>query len=216
MAEGNLPGLNVVIDISHHNGHIDFDAVADTGILGVIQKATEGRDFSDKTLADNRKRALAAGLLFGTYHFGTASDPLAQAEHYLSVVKPRKGEIIALDFEKNEHDPANSMSFSQARSFVSHMLDTLPDRQLGFYSGDRIKEALGSKHDPLLAKCWFWLAQYGEHPTVPPNWTKFTLWQYTNGILGPPPHSVAGVSGNCDRDRFNGTAEELRSFWKSA
>lgn len=127
-----------------------------------------------------------------------------------------KGEIIALDFEKNELHPDNSMSLSQARTFVSHVFEKLPDRQLGFYSGNRIKETLGTKHDPLLAKCWFWLAQYSEHPEVPPNWTKFTFWQYTDGNEGPAPHSVDGIKGNCDRDRFNGAADELRTFWKSA
>lgn len=75
MDGATLPGLNVVIDISHHNGKIDFEKVAKAGILGVIQKATEGRDVTDETFVKNRKDALAAGLLFGSFHFGTASDP---------------------------------------------------------------------------------------------------------------------------------------------
>ena len=32
--------LNAVIDISHFNGDIEFEAVASAGILGIIQKAT--------------------------------------------------------------------------------------------------------------------------------------------------------------------------------
>jgi len=47
---------------------------------------------------------------------------------------------------------------------------------------------------------------------VPVNWEKWTLWQYTDGGLGPDPHSVDGV-GRCDRDKFNGDAEALRRFW---
>ncbi len=216
MAISTLPGLDAVIDISHHNGHIDFDTVAVAGVIGVIQKATEGTDFTDKSLAGNRMRALAAGLRFGTYHFGTASDPIAQAEHYLAVVTPQPGELIALDFEKNELKPANTMSLDQARAFISHLFEKLPDRVPGFYSGDRIKQTLGDEHDPLLARCWLWLAQYGTTPVVPANWSRFTLWQYTDGSLGPLPHTVPGITGRCDRDRFNGTAEELRTFWASA
>ena len=57
-----------------------------------------------------------------------------------------------------------------------------------------------------------WLAQYGPTAVVPPNWATWTLWQYTDGAVGPEPHQVPGI-GRCDRDRFNGTESELKSFW---
>ncbi len=38
------------------------------------------------------------------------------------------------------------------------------------------------------------------------------MWQYTDGNVGPQPHSIAGI-GNCDRDQFNGTVEELKQLW---
>ena len=34
--------INVVIDISHHNGNPDFQQAAAAGIVGAIHKATEG------------------------------------------------------------------------------------------------------------------------------------------------------------------------------
>ena len=33
--------LNVVVDVSHHNGNVNFAKANDAGILGVIQKATQ-------------------------------------------------------------------------------------------------------------------------------------------------------------------------------
>ena len=50
------------------------------------------------------------------------------------------------------------------------------------------------------------------HAVVPPNWQTWTLWQYTDGGVGPEPHGIAGV-GRCDRDKFNGDADMLRTFW---
>ena len=77
--------LNAVIDISHHNQVSSFDTVRQAGILGVFHKATQGPAYVDPTFAANRTRILDAGLLFGAYHFGTAGDADAQAEHLLSV-----------------------------------------------------------------------------------------------------------------------------------
>jgi lysozyme len=34
--------LNVVIDISHHDGNVNLAKAKEDGILGVIQKATQG------------------------------------------------------------------------------------------------------------------------------------------------------------------------------
>jgi GH25 family lysozyme M1 (1,4-beta-N-acetylmuramidase) len=60
--------------------------------------------------------------------------------------------------------------------------------------------------------CWLWLAQYGPTAVVPPNWSTWTLWQYTDGNVGPEPRSVPGVGG-CDRDQFNGDENALRDLW---
>ena len=66
--------------------------------------------------------------------------------------------------------------------------------------------------DPVLRNCWFWLAQYGPTAVVPHCRSSWTLWQYTDGGVGPPPHNVPGI-GNCDRDMFNGDDAQLRSWW---
>jgi lysozyme len=39
------------------------------------------------------------------------------------------------------------------------------------------------------------------------------MWQYTDGNFGPQPHAVNGI-GNCDRDKFNGTEDQLRTLWQ--
>jgi lysozyme len=64
---------NSVIDISHHNGaRLRFDKAKADGIIGVIQKATQGVTYVDATLQKNKKAILAEGLLFGAaYHFAT-------------------------------------------------------------------------------------------------------------------------------------------------
>jgi lysozyme len=203
------PGLNVVVDLSHYNSSVDFGALAAGGIAGVIHKATQGTSETDPTYAQRRGAALAAGLLWGAYHFGTGDDGVTQAQHFLDVAQPDAGTLLVLDFEENPG--GSSMSLDQARDFVTHV-ESLTGRAPGLYAGAYLKQLLGQQSDPVLAKCWFWLSEYGSTPVVPANWSTWTMWQYTDGSVGPEPHEAGGV-GACDRDTFNGDLSRLHALW---
>jgi len=201
--------FNGVIDISHHNGTVDFQKASQNGIAGVIHKATQGQTNVDPTFKDHRTKVQAAGLLWGAYHFGTGSDGVKQADQFLNVVQPDAATLLVLDLEANPQGP--NMPLVEAHAFVTHVKE-VTGRWPGLYSGHYIKELLGTQTDPVLANCWFWLAQYGPTAVVPVNWATWTMWQYTDGALGPQPHEVPGV-GRCDRDRYNGTEAQLRAWW---
>lgn len=205
-----MPQLNAVIDISHHNGpSLDFVKAKADGIVGVIHKASQGLTVGDSLYASNRAKAVAAGLLWGAYHFGTGDDGAQQAANFLAKVGDPKNVLMVLDYEPNPS--GSTMSLAQARAFLTKVQGAT-GRWPGFYSGSLIKTDLGAKKDPLLANCWFWLAQYGPNAVVPANWPTWTMWQYTDGNVGPQPHSVNGI-GACDRDKFNGSEAQLRTLW---
>jgi hypothetical protein len=82
----------------------------------------------------------------------------------------------------------------------------------GLYGGSYLKQLLGASQDPILGECWLWIAQYGPTVRVPPAWKLWTMWQYTDGAVGPGPHELAGI-GRCDRDRFNGDLAGLKRLW---
>ena len=204
--------INAVVDISHHNRVTSFAKARDAGIVGVILKATQGTVYVDPTFATNRRRARDAGLLVGAYHFGIAGDPLAQAEHLVDTAG--RDALLVLDFEGNPQ--GHDMSLLEAEHFVHH-IHTLTGRYPGLYSGHTIKEALvragiTSPTQTELSQCWLWIAQYSAAPLIPKIWSNWTLWQYTDGAAGQPPHLVPGI-GRCDRDMFNGTQAELAAFW---
>ena len=203
------PRLNAVVDLSHHNADPDFASAKGDGIVGVIHKATQGLLYADPTYSDHRTAALGEDLFWGAYHFGTGSDGVQQAERFLETVKPTSDTLLVLDFEANPQGP--SMTLEEARAFVTHV-QQVTGRTPGLYSGHYIKELLGSTTDPVLANCWLWLAQYGPTPVVPPNWRTWTMWQYTDGGIGPDPHEVDGI-GRCDRDQFNGPLAALKKLW---
>src|SRR5260221_6047557 len=127
--------FNGVVDISHHNNKVDFAKARESGIAGVIQKASQGQDFVDPTYKANRTKAQAAGMLWGAYHFGTGADGVSQAEHFLDVVQSDADTLLVLDLEANPQGP--NMTLVEARAFVSP-LQEVTGRMPGLYSGHYI------------------------------------------------------------------------------
>jgi lysozyme len=170
--------VNAVVDTSHWDRDIDFQAVAGSGVLGIMQKATQGQLNIDPTYASNRIKATHAGLLWGAYHFGTGDEGVRQAEHFLAVIGDYRNVLLALDFEQNPTGP--SMDLEQARAFVTQIY-AQTGCYPGLYGGSYLKSLIGAGSDPVLAQCWFWIAQYGPTPVIPPIWPTWTFWQYTDG-----------------------------------
>jgi lysozyme len=205
--------INVIVDISHHNGIVDLNKAQQAGIVGVIHKGTQGTTMFDKKYTPNRQKAQTAGLLWGAYHFGTKADGAAQADFFLSKIGADEQTLLVLDYEPNG---LRTMTLAQARAFVSRIKEKT-GRFPGLYSGNLIKEQLGGKPvDPILSQCFLWIAQYGPQvKNIPKTWPSWTMWQYTDGVAGPAPRTVAGI-GKCDRDQFNGTLEQLQKLWRVA
>ncbi len=91
------------VDVSHHNGSIDWDAVAtEDGMRFVFIKATEGTTLVDGMYQENRTAARAAGLMVGAYHFlTTASDAESQFDNFRRVVKKEDIDLVpVLDAER--------------------------------------------------------------------------------------------------------------------
>lgn len=198
----------VVTDLSHWNGAIDFDKVKAAGILGVINKATQGTSIVDKTYAARRKAAVKTGLLWGAYHFADASDVNKQVAHFLRTAAPDFNTLLALDWEPNR---GNTMSLDQAKEFCRLVFEKTGQRPV-IYSGNLIKEVLGDRPDPFLSTHRLWIPQYGPKLRLPPGFDKHWLWQYTGDGVGSEPHIVPGISSKvCDLNVFGGN--DLAAEW---
>ena len=201
--------INVVVDLSHHNDVSSWNDVVAAGIVGVIHKASEGVGYTDPMYAERRPHATGVGLLWGAYHFGTNGDGAAQADYFLQQAAPDEGTLLVLDFEENPS--GGSMTIAQAEDFVSEVYRQT-GRWPGLYAGGYFKGLLGNASNATLANCWLWWAEYGPAPYIPANWPTWTMWQYTDGVSGPQPHTVNGIS-DVDRDQFNGDIDGLERLW---
>lgn len=189
-----------IIDVSNHQGDVDFVKVKRSGVTGVWLKATEGLTFDDKTYLKNRDEARAAGLRVGAYHFARPDrqpyDPQGEARHFSEVSgKPGRRDLKpVLDFEVQSKDLSRAQHVAWARSFnveYKKRRGIIPM----FYSYQYLVQWLGPT-TPIGNGLW--LANYGANDgkpfsvQAPYPWKKVTAHQYTsNG-------TVPGVAGECD------------------
>ena len=147
----------------------------------------------DAKYLDRQMAATRAGLLWGAYHYANASDPVRQADHFLSAVSSAwaqvdsaargPGVLLVLDFEKNGHYPGGTMRVDQAVAFVERIRQRTGVYP-GIYSGEyHLRQALNSSkvtnsQRSVLANCWLWMANYSNEPRPTAPWSYWSLWQY--------------------------------------
>lgn len=187
----------IVIDIYHGDPVTDFSATKASGIIGVIHKATQGGAVIDQAYASRRKLALAAGLLWGAYHFfDFSASPSAQADHFLSVAAPDATTLVALDWENvGNKEPSAAL----AKAFLQE-IEAKIGRKAVIYSGNVAKEQLRGTKDAYFGSHKLWLCQYGPRAEVQISWSAPWLWQNNGDSYGPGPHSIPGIKGLCDNN----------------
>lgn len=198
----------VVVDLFSGDEVENWDAVWAAGVRGVILKATEGGNYTDKTYAKRRVAARKAGLLVGAYAFANDTDVETQVDHFLSVAEPDGELLLALDYEPNG---TRTMSLAQARRWLELVYEKTGQRPV-LYSGNLIKESL-TKPDPFFNQHRLWLAQYSMTPRLPVGWTNYWLWQYSgDGTGSAGPHEVDGIATKgIDVNVFGG--KDLAAEW---
>ncbi|WP_372494394.1 glycoside hydrolase family 25 protein [Actinoallomurus purpureus] len=110
------------IDVSSHQGTVDWDAWKRKGLAFAVAKATEGRTIHDSEFARNWAELRRAGLVCGAYHFGhPGNDANTEADFFLSTVRPRgleAGDLLVLDLEQTDGRSAAHVS-SWVRTWCS-------------------------------------------------------------------------------------------------
>ncbi|HEY7068564.1 MAG TPA: GH25 family lysozyme [Acidimicrobiales bacterium] len=126
---GYRPGLHAGerygVDVSSHQGTIDWGRVASDDIDFAYIKASEGGDFVDERFRENWAGAAAAGLDHGAYHFFTLCRSGAdQAANFLRALPADPGALPpAVDLEL-----AGNCSERPDQASLRRELDTFLDR----------------------------------------------------------------------------------------
>jgi GH25 family lysozyme M1 (1,4-beta-N-acetylmuramidase) len=190
MSAGKVKG----IDVSHHNGAINWAKVKQAGYQFVYCKATESTNFTDNKFLTNAKGAKAAGLHVGAYHFarpsGSVADGTAEAKYFVSVLKQANTDLLpCLDLEASKLNASQTAAWVDA--FAAHV-KSATGKAILLYTGLWFMNQLGGDLSTKLSKYPLWVSYY--RTSAPPNngWTSWTMWQYTDK------GSVPGISGGVD------------------
>lgn len=200
----------LVVDLSHWDPAKDYNAVKASGIVGVIYKATDDTTYHDPTYLEQKAAAKSIGLKWGSYHFAHPGSVQGQVENYLRFAKPEPDEIFCLDWENANDGVMTSLEAKQWIEGVENALGR--PTECVIYSGNVAKERLGPAPSLFFGARRLWLAQYSTTPKTQASWETYWLWQFTDGQVGPQPHSIPGI-GPCDINSYNGTAEQLIAEW---
>jgi lysozyme len=206
----------LIIDVSHQQANAELAAARDAGVFAVMIKATEGATYQDAAFRTLYDKARAAGLRIGAYHFGTARPPAEQVENFVETVRRIAGGfddlVPALDLEHNDNTPDNTISPDQGEEWV-RLFRLATGRTPMLYAGSYLRDRQGAAGRPNLQQCPLWLADYETEPHPIGQCLPWTMWQFTDGSLGPYPGKVPGV-GRCDQSVFRGDAAAAAAFWR--
>ena len=197
------------IDISHHQGRIDWDELKDNGSINkcpirfVMIKATEGSTQTDENFRDNFYQAREYGFTRGAYHFYSVHTPAyQQAAHFIKTVKLENGDLPpVLDVE---HKPADQTD-EQFKSSIHLWLDMVEKHyKIKPIIYTYFKFKMRYLNDSIFNEYPYWIAHYYVDSLEYKGPWKF--WQHTD--VGRLP----GIKGNVDFNIYNGSYYDLRQM----
>ena len=194
------------IDVSHHQGVVDWTEVAQSGVRFAYIKASEGRTLRDPRFGRNWAEARRAGIIAGPYHFYSLCVPgAAQAAAFLSAAPPDSlpslPPAVDLEFGGNcAARPDQATLERELQAFLTRVEAAWGRRAVIYATRDfydaHLRHAFTS--NPL------WIRNIFTRP--PPSTRDWSLWQCGNR------GRIKGIGGAVDLNVFNGTEEAFRSF----
>ncbi|MDR1679695.1 MAG: glycoside hydrolase family 25 protein [Prevotellaceae bacterium] len=200
------------IDISHHNGKIDWEKVREQGIEFACIKSTEGISHTNRGFKKNYTSAKRNGIIAGMYHFFIfRKDGAEQACFFLEKLKYEAGDlppVVDVEYDsgnrRSKDKSVNRKRIEELRRFDSVVFEQLHIHPIIYTN----KEC----YDDLICKNFpdndLWLASLTDEPDEEyhANWV---IWQYSHT------GKVKGISGLVDLNVFYSNKEDFKQWIKA-
>lgn len=198
----------IVIDVSEHQGTINYNRVKTAGIDGVIIRAGYGRGNGDKKFKDNIEGVIAAGFEYiGVYWFSYAYNldmAKREAQYCNDIVMAYKDKLnlgVYFDWEYDSMKYAKKMGTNPTRSSITEMNKIFCQRikELGYIPGYYLNQDYSKNYidESKLKDYRRWFAKY-----TTAKQTDCYLWQYSGS------GKVSGISTNVDMNNLVGIVAE--------
>ncbi|WP_370591386.1 GH25 family lysozyme [Saccharopolyspora montiporae] len=203
------------IDVSNHNGDIDWKQVKADGKEFSFVLASDGTSFSNPMYDEQYHGAKDAGLITGAYHFARPDDSGAaeQANRFLDVAQYQNDgktlpPVLDLEVDPNSGGCYNK-SVDEMHAWTDEFSATVKDRTghepIIYANPSFWQQCMGSTDS--YGDHSLWLASYGvDEPQIPNGFNDWDFWQYSES------GSVAGIEGDTDLNIYDEGIERLRQL----
>ncbi|MEU8890755.1 lysozyme [Streptomyces sp. NPDC048442] len=200
------------VDVSSHQGNVNWAALWTSGVKWAYTKATEGTGYKNPYFAQQYNGSYNSGMIRGAYHFALpdSSSGATQATYFAGNGGgwSRDGRTLpgALDIEWNPYGAqCYGKTQSQMVAWIRDFLTTYKSRtgrDAVIYTATSWWKSCTGNYSGFGASNPLWVARYnttvGE---LPAGWGTYTMWQYTSS--GP----IVG-----DHNRFNGAIDRVEAL----
>lgn len=186
------------IDVSEHNGSINWEAVKKAGVSFAFVRTGYGVSHVDNYFKRNMEGALAQGIPVGIYHFSyalNAAGAKAEAEYVLKLIQPYKDKItlpVFYDFEYDTVSYAKKQGVTLGKeAFNAHTVAFCDAIQAAgyragtYYNLDYLRKYVDINR---VGKYVQWYAQYASTASA----AGWAIWQYSSS------YTIPGCSGRFD------------------
>lgn len=182
----------MIIDVSKHQGVIDWDKVKASGVEGAIIRCGYGSNITsqdDPQFKRNVEECIRLGIPFGVYLYSyakTVEMARSEAEHVLRLVNPYKGQLSYPIYLDLEEDGTQSGAVSRAKAFGDII------EAAGYWCGIYANQYWWQTYlKDGLDRFTKWVARYSDQEPEGISGT-YDIWQYTSK------GEVAGIKGCVD------------------
>lgn len=210
----NYPSKNTYpvrgVDVSHHQGDIDWEILSKQNIQFAYIKGTEGGNFIDKKFLKNFSAAHKTNLRVGAYHFFSYdSSGESQYRNFISIVPMQKGmlpPVVDIEFygDKQVHLPDKEKTQRELKILLQ-LLEEHYHLKPVIYTTGRVYELYIAED---FSEYDIWIRNVFRSPALADG-RDWAFWQYTNR------ERLAGYAGRekfIDMNVFNGSAREFAAY----
>ena len=208
-AAGSVKGM----DVSSHQGNVNWSAAWNNGARFAYVKATEGTSYLNPYFAQQYNGSYNVGMIRGAYHFArpNVSSGVTQADYFVAHGGgwSRDGKTLpgALDIEWNPYSGGTCYGKSQTamvswiRAFSNEYHARTSRWPVIYTATSWWSQCTGNLGD-FTSTNPLWVARYASAPgTLPFAWGYYTFWQNADSGIFPG-----------DQDVFNGAYDRLQAL----
>ncbi|MFF8613094.1 lysozyme [Streptomyces sp. NPDC015350] len=209
---GSLAVQTEGVDVSGHQGNVNWSTLWNSGVKWAYVKATEGTYYKNEYFTQQYNGSYNIGMIRGTYHFATpnTTSGATQADYFVNNGGgwSRDGKTLpgVLDIEWNPYGDqcygkTQAGMVSWIRDFVNRY-KARTGRDAVIYTATSWWKTCTGNNSGFGTTNPLWVARYNSTVgELPAGWGFYTMWQYTSS--GP----YVG-----DHNRFNGAYDRLQAL----